>query len=184
MPAGVQVSRNNPGTASAMPAHVHAGVRSPNIRPAIMGDLDEIRADVEGLIPIIDVVKASSEDLGLLYPDLSIEEVIDAWLDLGPALVVITRGADGVTYRTRTGEFASFPTLAPVVVDTVGAGDSFMAGLISGLLSLGMLGGPEARDALASADSDAVRPAIHRGLATSAVTVGYAGAYAPSLDEL
>ena len=156
----------------------------PNIRAGIMGDLDEVRAGVEDLLAVVDVLTASSEALGLLYPGRAVEEVIDEWIDRGPALVVITRGADGVTYRTRTGAPASMPTRATAVVDTVGAGDSFMAGLISGLLSLGLLGGPEGRAQLAAADSADVRPAIDRGLATSAVTVGHAGAYAPSLDEL
>ena len=156
----------------------------PNIRPGIMGDLDEIRSGVEDLLTVVDVVKASSDDVGLLYPGRSSEEVIEHWLSLGPALVVLTLGADGVAYRTRTGALASLPTHAATVVDTVGAGDSFMAGLLSGLVSRGLIGGPEARTALAEASTDEVRPAIERGLACSAVTVGYAGAYAPSLDEL
>ncbi|MCA1782862.1 MAG: PfkB family carbohydrate kinase [Dermatophilaceae bacterium] len=170
----------------AMTTHRESATVSydPNIRPGIMGDLDAVRVGVEELLPAIDVVKASSDDIGLLYPDRPAEDVIDHWLSLGPALVVLTRGAEGVTYRTRTGEPVTLPTTATTVVDTVGAGDSFMAGLLSGLLSLGFLGGPQARAALGEASVEAVRPAIERGLACSAVTVGYAGAYAPSLDEL
>ena len=156
----------------------------PNIRPGIMGDIDAVRVGVEDLLSIVDVVKASSDDIALLYPDRSAQEVIEHWLSFGPALVVLTLGADGVAFRTRTGSMASLPTRATEVVDTVGAGDSFMAGLLSGLMSLSLIGGPQARAALAEASTDAVRPAIDRGLACSAVTVGYAGAYAPSLDEL
>lgn len=156
----------------------------PNIRPGIMGDLDEVRAGVEDLLPIIDVVKASSDDVGLLYPGRPAAEVIDHWLSLGPGLVVITRGGEGVTYRTTSGNLVSLPAPAVTVVDTVGAGDSFMAGLISGLLGLGLLGGPTARAALGGATSEDVQHAVERGLATSAVTVGHPGAYAPSLDEL
>ena len=156
----------------------------PNIRPGIMGNLDAIRPGVEELLGVVDVVKASSDDVELLYPGRSVEEVIDHWLSLGPALVVLTRGADGVTYRTRSSKPVSLPTGAGTVVDTVGAGDSFMAGLLSGLMSLGLLGGPRARSALAAASTDDVRPAIERGLSCSAVTVGHAGAYAPSPDEL
>lgn len=156
----------------------------PNIRPGVMGDLDHIRTLVEELLPLIDVVKASSDDLVLLWPDRSLEEVIDTWLDAGPALVVVTRGAEGVVFRHRSGSLMSLPAPAIEVVDTVGAGDSFMAGLISGLVSLGMLGGPEGRAALHAATTEDVRPAVVRGLATSAVTVGHPGAYAPSLDEL
>lgn len=156
----------------------------PNVRPGIMGDLDTVRDGVEELLSVVDVVKASSDDVELLYPDRPAEDVVEHWLSLGPALVVLTRGPDGVTFRTRSGEPLSLPTRASTVVDTVGAGDSFMAGLLSGLASLGLIGGPQARAALAEASTDAVRPAVERGLACSAVTVGYAGAYAPSLDEL
>ena len=156
----------------------------PNIRPGIMGDLESVKDGVEDLLTIVDVVKASSDDVELLYPGRSVEEVIDHWLSLGPALVVLTRGADGVTYRTRSSKPVSLPTGAGTVVDTVGAGDSFMAGLLSGLMSLGLLGGPRARSALTAASTDDVRPAIERGLSCSAVTVGHAGAYAPSPDEL
>ena len=156
----------------------------PNIRPGVMGDLDDVRSGVEELLPIVDVVKASTDDVALLYPGREIEDVMNAWLTLGPALVVVTRGPAGVTFRTRTGSVVSLPTHAQHVVDTVGAGDSFMAGLLSGLFSLGMLGGPDEREALARASSEDIAPAVTRGLATSAVTVGYAGAYAPSLDEL
>jgi fructokinase len=157
----------------------------PNIRPGIMGDLDSVRTGVEELLDVVDVVKASSDDVELLYPGRVVDDVIEHWLGHGPALVVLTRGADGVTFRTRSDDVTTtLPTRAGTVVDTVGAGDSFMAGLLSGLFSLGLIGGPQARDSLQAATADAVRPAIERGLACSAVTVGYAGAYAPSLDEL
>ena len=75
-------------------------------------------------------------------------------------------------------------TRAQSVVDTVGAGDSFMAGLVSGLVSAGLLGDPAARERLRGATLEDVQAAVDRGLATSGVTVGRAGAYAPSLDEL
>ncbi|NLJ53650.1 MAG: carbohydrate kinase [Intrasporangiaceae bacterium] len=156
----------------------------PNIRPGIMGDLDDVRAGVEELLAIIDVVKASEDDVRLLYPAQEIEQVMDAWIGFGVSLVIVTRGATGATFRTRTGTVHSLPAHAQYVVDTVGAGDSFMAGLLSGLFSLGLLGGPEGRAALSGASSEQVAPAIERGLATSAVTVAHAGAYAPSLDEL
>lgn len=187
--AGSLATALAPGAArarEAMSTHRHQVTLSydPNIRPGIMGDLERIRADVEEIIPIIDVVKASSDDIEVLYPGRAAEDVLDHWLGLGPALAVLTQGPDGVIYRSRGGGVVSLPTLAPSVVDTVGAGDSFMAGLISGLLAQGLLGGPEGRAALAQASEDEIRHAIDRGLATSGVTVGRAGAYAPSLDEL
>ena len=157
----------------------------PNIRPSIMGDLDPVRVRVEELVALSDVVKASEDDLELLYAGQSPEQVMARWVGLGARVAVVTLGADGVAYRgsgdDRVGRAG---TRAEHVVDTVGAGDSFMAGLVSGLVVAGLLGDPGARDRLGRATLEEVRPAIERGLATSAVTVGRAGAYAPALDEL
>jgi fructokinase len=157
----------------------------PNIRPGIMGDLDAVRVRVEELVALSDVVKASEDDLALLYAEKSPEDVMAHWVRLGAALTVVTLGADGVAFRVSGDETVrSAPTRADQVVDTVGAGDSFMAGLVSGLVVAGLLGGPDARTRLRGATLEAVEPAVARGLATSGVTVGKAGAYAPSLDEL
>ena len=157
----------------------------PNIRPSIMGDLDVVRAQVEEIIGLSDVVKASEDDLAWLYAGQSSEQVMAHWVGLGAGLTVVTLGADGVVYRVASdAASATAPTRAERVVDTVGAGDSFMAGLVSGLLATGLLGDPGARQRLEQATLEDVRSAVDRGLATSGVTVGKAGAYAPSLDEL
>ncbi len=157
----------------------------PNVRPTIMGEIDKVRKQIESIIGYSDVVKASSDDLELLYPDLTIEEVLTRWGTLGPSLTVATRAADGVSFRlTRTGEFVTLAAPPTRVVDTVGAGDSFMAGLLSGLSSAGLIGGTEARDQLHKATIADVTPAIQRGSRCGAITVSHAGAYAPSLDEL
>ncbi len=132
-----------------------------------------------------DVVKASEDDLDLLYAGQSPEQVMAGWVGLGAGLAVVTLGADGVAFRVSADETVGrSPTKAGRVVDTVGAGDSFMAGLVSGLVVAGLLGDPGARERLRSATLEEIQPAIDRGLATSAVTVGRAGAYAPALDEL
>ncbi len=157
----------------------------PNVRPSIMGAVDEVRARIEELVAVSDVVKASEDDVQWLYAGRSLPEVMAAWGRLGPGLVVITRGGDGVTYRvTSTGDVAEEPARVDRVADTVGAGDSFMAGLVSGLLDAGLLGEPAARERLTEATVDDVAGAVSRALATSAVTVGRAGAYAPTRDEI
>jgi fructokinase len=157
----------------------------PNIRPSIMGAPDVVRARVEELVRLSDVVKASDEDLAYLYAGESPSAVMARWAQLGPGLVLVTMGGHGVTYRvSATGEEGREPARADTVVDTVGAGDSFMAGLVSGLLDSGLLGGGEARERLAAATRVDVAPAIARALSTSGVTVSRAGAYAPTRDEL
>jgi fructokinase len=157
----------------------------PNIRPSIMGDLDAVRHRVEELVALSDLVKASEDDLELLYPGESPEQVMARWVGLGAGLAVVTLGADGVVHRVASSEQGvRSPARVKGVVDTVGAGDSFMAGLVSGLVVAGLLGDPGAGRRLREATLEEVGPAIERGLATSGVTVGRAGAYAPSLDEL
>lgn len=167
-------------------AREHATISyDPNVRPTIMGTVDEVRVRIEELITVSDVVKASADDVEWLYAGRSLTEVMTAWGGLGPGLVVVTRGGDGVTYRvSSTGEVGEAPARVDRVADTVGAGDSFMAGLVSGLLDAGLLGDAAARDRLRAATLDAVAPAVERALGTSAVTVGRSGAYAPTREEI
>ena len=157
----------------------------PNARPALMGDPHEVRAKIEALIGLSDVVKASDEDIAWLYDGAPIPEVLRLWGQLGPTLTVVTRGGNGaVVGLSTTGELTN--VVAPIVnvVDTVGAGDSFMAGLLSGLLEAGLLGGVPARERLRSASLADVRPAVDRALACAAITVSRAGSNPPRLTEL
>lgn len=156
----------------------------PNARPTIMGGADTVRVRVEELVALSDVVKCSEDDIAWLYGSASPSEVMARWAALGSALTVVTLGPRGVTWRAGSGEEDREPALDGEVVDTVGAGDSFMAGLVSGLLDAGLLGGPEARDRLRTAGLADVAPAIDRALATSGLTVRRAGAYAPAREEL
>jgi len=156
----------------------------PNVRPTIMGDVDDVRARVEELVALSDVVKCSEDDIEWLYAGQSASEVMATWVGLGAAFAVVTLGGDGVTWRTASGEEATEPARVRDVVDTVGAGDSFMAGLVSGLLDAGLLGSRHARERLRTASVDDVLPAVDRALATSGLTVRRAGAYAPTRSEI
>lgn len=168
-------------------AHARATISyDPNIRPSIMGAPDDVRARVETIIALADVVKASEDDIAWLYPGRPVEDVLAAWTGLGAALTLATLGAAGVALRVPgTGRVCRAPASGTgAIVDTVGAGDSFMAGLLSGLLDAGLLGGPAQRATLRTATDDDLRPAIERALATSGVTVRRAGAYSPVRTEL
>lgn len=167
-------------------ARPHATISyDPNARPTLMGDPHHARRLIEECIALADVVKVSDEDVAWLRPGEPLEDVVADWATLGPALLVVTRGGDGATTRlARTGETHHSPAPAVTVVDTVGAGDSFMAGLLSGLLDTGLVGGRTARDRLRRANLSDVVPTVERALATAALTVTRAGAYAPSRSDL
>lgn len=157
----------------------------PNARPTIMGSPLAVLPQMETLIGLADVVKASDEDIAWLYGTESIDNVLRRWVSMGPALAVVTRGGEGASALVRaTGETAVVEPDPADVVDTVGAGDSFMAGLISGLLDAGLLGDVEARSRLHTANLETLLPALRRAAAASAITVSRAGANPPTRDEL
>lgn len=157
----------------------------PNARPTIMGAAHEARSLIEERIGRSDVVKASAEDIQWLYAGASIDEVARLWGRLGPPLVVITNGGDGAMVHQSRGDQRSAVAAPSVrVIDTVGAGDSFMAGLISGLLDAGLLGSLKARERLDQASSWAVGNAVNRALSTAAYTVARAGAASPTRADI
>ena len=160
----------------------------PNIRPALVADRESTLAEVERRVAVSDVVRASDDDLEWLAGRPLDEEDLVAWLrgwrDLGPALLVCTRGPKGALVLLPSGRATSVPGTQVEVADTVGAGDSFMSGLLSGLLDAGLLGGPGTRARLRRARGAAVTGAVRRGIATSAATVAHPGAHAPTRAEI
>lgn len=157
----------------------------PNARPTIMGKSHEARSLIEECIGRSDVVKASAEDVEWLYQGASIEEVARLWGRLGPPLVVITDGGDGaLVHQSSTDTQVRVAAPKVDVIDTVGAGDSFMAGLISGLLDAGLLGSVEARQRLDVASSWTLSAAVDRALSTAAYTVARAGAASPTRADI
>lgn len=154
----------------------------PNVRPALMGEHDAARTSVEGLIEVSDVVKASDEDIGWLYPGDEVADVLARWLALGPSLVVATRGGAGADALAASG---AVHVEAPVtrVADTIGAGDSFMAGLIAGLADRNLLGG-DRRDALRAISAQALVEVVTVAARCAAITVSREGADPPTRDDL
>ena len=160
----------------------------PNIRPALVRDREATLEEVERRVAVSDVVKASDDDLewlaGRSLDEQGLTDWLRGWRDLGPTLLVCTRGPKGALALLPSGRAVDLPGEAVEVADTVGAGDSFMAGLLSGLLDAGLLGGPDARSRLRKARGATITPAITRGIASSARTVARAGAHAPSRADL
>jgi fructokinase len=155
----------------------------PNVRPAIMGSAEQISLRIEELVAAADVVKVSEEDLGFLYPDGEIMEDAALWLELGPGIVVVTKGKAGAVAVTASGLWVEVPSAATVVVDTVGAGDSFMAGIIWALGQAGLLGAGK-REALRAIGEAALREVLEQATRIAGFTVGRAGANPPRLAQL
>ena len=155
----------------------------PNARPSIMGEPEAALASIERFIALADVVKVSDEDIEWLTGGAPIDEVVERWLGMGPSLVVVTRGKHGSDVATASGlRFTKTPADVPVV-DTVGAGDSFMGGIIDAMWGMGLRGG-EARETLRTLPEEQVRAIIDRASAVSDVTVSRKGANPPWAHEL
>jgi fructokinase len=155
----------------------------PNLRPALMGDAGATLPVVERLVELADVVKVSDEDLAWLHPGVAPVEIARDWLRRGPALVVVTLGGEGALAVTAAGDEIALTAPPVTVADTVGAGDSFMAGLIDGLWSAGLLGA-DARERLHAVDRATVERVLVRCAAIAAITVSRAGANPPTSAEL
>jgi fructokinase len=163
--------------------HLSATVSfDPNVRPSLIADRELARQRIGHLVERSDIVKVSEEDLYWLDPDRSPEQIARTWFALGPALVVVTMAGQGAMAVCAAGE-ARVPSRAVQVVDTVGAGDSFMVGLLDSLWGLGLLGA-QRRAELAGVGIGALTAVLEAGSATAALTVGRAGADLPDRAAL
>ena len=136
-------------------------------------------ATVDALAASAHVVKLSDEDAEWLLPGVAPTDVLARFLDGGAALAAMTRGGDGALVFSRTDRL-DLPSPPVDVVDTIGAGDSFMSGLLAEVLDRGLDEG--LRDGvIASGDLAAVADAALR---SARVTVSRAGANPPTRAEL
>ncbi len=155
----------------------------PNLRPSIIGPVGPARRTVEHLVTMCDVVKVSDEDLAWLLPGDDPAAVATRWASSGPGLVVVTLGGAGALAVTAAGAQVRVAAPPVVVADTVGAGDSFMAGLVDGLWSAGLLGA-DRRAALGTAAAATVEQILARCTQVAAITVSRPGADPPTVAEL
>ena len=153
-----------------------------NVRASITGLGDDLRARVADVVALADLVKASDEDLEQLRPDLGVDDAARALLADGPIAVVVTRGGDGASVFTARGRVdVAAPRVE--VADTIGAGDTLMAGLLDALWERDLLGA-DRREALAALGDDAWAEVLGHAVRAAAVTVSRPGADPPRRDEL
>lgn len=143
-----------------------------NVRPAVQPDPVAYREACLRLAGVSDVVKASDEDLGRLFPGRSPADAARVLLAEGPRLVVVTLGADGALAVT-AGEEVRVAAPKTTVADTIGAGDTFQASLLDAVAARGVPSSPEE-----------LRTVLTRCTAAAALNCARTGANPPTLAEL
>lgn len=152
----------------------------PNIRPRLIPDREHYRKRFEGWIRYADIVKSSQADLFWLYPKASLGWVAEHWHTLGALLVVITLGAEGAVGFSSLGETVKVAGNPVQIVDTVGAGDAFTAGLLAWLYRAEAL----QRERVARLDREGIAQALAYANKVAALTCTRCGAEPPSLLEV
>ena len=155
-------------------------VYDPNVRLTIEPRVAVWRDALLWMLARTDLLKVSEEDIDALCPSLSIAAFIEQALDAGVALVVVTRGGQGVTAATARVPALELAAVPVAVIDTVGAGDTFQAGLLAWLARAGHL----TRQSIEQLDRDALADALRFATRAAAITCSRRGADLPYLDEV
>ncbi|MDP3898171.1 MAG: carbohydrate kinase [Mesorhizobium sp.] len=151
----------------------------PNIRPGFIADPVAHKARMRRMVAMADIVKLSDEDMAWFGEAGTADEIAQRWLARGPKLILVTRGGDGATAYTARHK-VNVPSRRVEVVDTVGAGDTFNAGVLASLHEAGLL----TKQAVPSLDEAQIAAALDLGARAAAVTVSRAGANPPWRSEL
>ncbi|GIL40494.1 carbohydrate kinase family protein [Roseiterribacter gracilis] len=104
----------------------------PNPRPSLLGDAAAIRARFDRSLARAHIVKLSDEDLAFLLPGHTPDQAAELFVARGVLLAIVTRGTQDTIWRCAGGG-GTTPIVATAVADTIGAGDSFTAGLLAAL---------------------------------------------------
>jgi len=151
----------------------------PNVRPFLIPDKEAYKERLRSWLTQSDLVKVSQADLDWLYPGHSVEQIARGWLEQGPQLVVATLGSAGAVAFTQTQQVrVAAPQVA--VVDTVGAGDAFMAALLVGLYR----SGTTSRGQLNLLDLERLSSLLSFATKVAALTCTRAGANPPWQEEV
>ncbi|PHQ96605.1 MAG: carbohydrate kinase [Marinosulfonomonas sp.] len=151
----------------------------PNIRPGFIADEASYRARIERMLALADIIKLSDEDLHWLRGAGDLADLAQAFLAAGAKLVLITEGAKGATaYSTNHKVF--MPATKADVIDAVGAGDTFNAGILAALHQLDML----TKETLDTIDDAALTTALTLATRAAAITVSRSGANPPWAKDL
>ncbi len=153
----------------------------PNVRPSLIPNQDSYRKRFENWISMVDILRLSQADLEWLYPDAQPDDLIQQWLSSGPAICLLTRGADGAAGYSASGVTAFVPTPRVLVADTVGAGDTFLAAGLSFLYKNALLTN---RAALSEMNETTLRACLEYSTHAAAINCSRPGANPPYLHEM
>ncbi|MGQ3210378.1 MAG: carbohydrate kinase family protein [Shinella sp.] len=151
----------------------------PNIRPGFIKDKDAHMGRIRRMAAMADIVKFSDEDLAWFGLEGDEDALARHWLHHGAKLVVVTRGAEGAVGYTADHKVV-VPSERVTVVDTVGAGDTFDAGVLASLKMQNLL----TKQQVAKLDEDQIAKVLALGAKAAAVTVSRAGANPPWAKEI
>jgi fructokinase len=151
----------------------------PNVRLTVEPSLDRWRATLDWMLPRTHLLKISDEDLHLLYPGLAPDDAASRWLAQGVRTVVVTRGGEGALAFCGNAR-AAVPPVTVTVVDTVGAGDTFQAALLTWLAEHDQL----SIDGVSSLDAPALEAMLSFAARAAAITCSRRGADLPRRIEL
>nr|WP_298097569.1 carbohydrate kinase [uncultured Shinella sp.] len=151
----------------------------PNIRPGFIKDKDAHMARIRRMAAMADIVKFSDEDLAWFGLEGDEDALARHWLHHGAKLVVVTRGAEGAVGYTAAHK-VTVPSERVTVVDTVGAGDTFDAGVLASLKMQNLL----TKQQVAALSEDQIAKVLALGAKAAAVTVSRAGANPPWAKEI
>jgi fructokinase len=146
----------------------------PNVRSGAGVSMSAERARVERQLALAQVIKASEDDIALLYPGRDWREIAADWQRMTSGIVVITLGSDGASAVTPGGAEITVPAVAADIVDTVGAGDAFAAALLDGLI--GEIPASTGPAGLLRIPAEDIRRLLERACVSAAYTCSRAGA--------
>ncbi|MBS57353.1 MAG: hypothetical protein CL735_01155 [Chloroflexi bacterium] len=152
----------------------------PNIRPSFVTEKYEYIKRLEKLISLATIVKVSVADIEWMYPDSNPKKIISQWINSGPSLAILTSGEKGSYAETPSGIKINSPAKPVNIVDTVGAGDSFMSALLWWLLEKKFL---NLQSIKTLKEKDIENLLIYSSTAAS-ITCGRSGANPPFANEI
>ena len=152
----------------------------PNIRASLIHDEQAYRGLLQRLIALTDILKLSYVDLAWLLPGASVEESLLHLCGLGPALVIITQGEKGILARSGSSQTLHVSSFPITVIDTVGAGDTFCAGVLARLADEAVL----SRERVLALTEQELRAVISFASAAAALNCTREGANPPHRSEV